>query len=524
MTDTAPGVQRFFADPRTDPWRAALWLVGGFLLIRLVALFATPLELYPDEAQYWLWSRELAFGYYSKPPMIAWLIWLTTAIGGDSEPVVRLSSPILHAGTALVLFAIGRRLYTPWTGFVAALLYTLMPGVQLSSGIVTTDAPLLFCLSLALLAYVSGLDATEARRRLLRGAGLGAALGLAFLSKYAALYALIGLAAHAATDAGARRFWLSRAGAAALVAFAVIVGPNLAWNASHGFATVSHTAANANWNADSLINPGSALSFVAEQTAVFGPVPFVALLIGLWLLIRARGRGEAADRLLLCFVLPPLIVVTVQAFLSRANANWAAAAYVGAAPLVAAWLLRWNARRWLAGGVALQALIAAVFLVAAVSPAASEALGVANSFKRAKGWEESARRILARAEAESRAGPLQAIAVDDRFLFNSLAYYGRDWFSRAGAPPLKAWVREAVPQNQAETFAPLSAGETGRVLIASVVPEYRREIVWDFARVVGVQDAPVRLDRKRTRDLQLFVAEGYDRRPRDPVSGLPTPP
>ncbi|HWU81152.1 MAG TPA: 4-amino-4-deoxy-L-arabinose transferase, partial [Caulobacter sp.] len=59
-------------------WRATLWMVAGLTLVRLIALFVTPLELYPDEAQYWLWSRELAFGYFSKPPMIAWLIWLTT--------------------------------------------------------------------------------------------------------------------------------------------------------------------------------------------------------------------------------------------------------------------------------------------------------------------------------------------------------------------------------------------------------------------------------------------------------------
>jgi 4-amino-4-deoxy-L-arabinose transferase-like glycosyltransferase len=62
--------------------RAAALLVLALTAARLVALFATPLELYPDEAQYWLWSRTLDFGYYSKPPVIAWAIWAATAIGG----------------------------------------------------------------------------------------------------------------------------------------------------------------------------------------------------------------------------------------------------------------------------------------------------------------------------------------------------------------------------------------------------------------------------------------------------------
>lgn len=60
-------------NPQGD-WTTAILLAAGLMLARLVALFRTPLELYPDEAQYWLWSRTPDFGYYSKPPMVAWAI------------------------------------------------------------------------------------------------------------------------------------------------------------------------------------------------------------------------------------------------------------------------------------------------------------------------------------------------------------------------------------------------------------------------------------------------------------------
>src|SRR3954470_6012321 len=134
--------------------RAALLLTAGLTLARIVAVFRTPLELYPDEAQYWLWSRTLDFGYYSKPPVIAWAIWATTALGGDSEPWVRLSAGLFQAGAALVVFFIGRRLPGPAVGLAAAALYALMPGVQLSALVAATDAPLLFFLGLSILAYV----------------------------------------------------------------------------------------------------------------------------------------------------------------------------------------------------------------------------------------------------------------------------------------------------------------------------------------------------------------------------------
>src|SRR3954465_9441892 len=94
-------------DPDT---RAAVLLTAGLTLARLVALFRTPLNLYPDEAQYWLWSRTLDFGYYSKPPMVAWAIWATTHMGGDSEALVRLSAPLFQAIATLCVFALGRRL------------------------------------------------------------------------------------------------------------------------------------------------------------------------------------------------------------------------------------------------------------------------------------------------------------------------------------------------------------------------------------------------------------------------------
>ena len=193
------------ADPSADA-RAAILLTAGLTLARLVAVFRTPLELYPDEAQYWLWSRTLDFGYYSKPPMIAWTIWATTRIGGDAEAWIRLGAPLFQGGAMLMVYLVGRRLYDSRVGLAAAALYALAPAIQLSAAVMATDAPLLFFLGLTLLAYVGLLQAAP-ERRALHAAGLGAALGLAFLSKYAAVYALIGLMLHAITAPEARRAW-----------------------------------------------------------------------------------------------------------------------------------------------------------------------------------------------------------------------------------------------------------------------------------------------------------------------------
>ena len=502
-------------------WRAVLLLTTAITLARLIVLFATPLELYPDEAQYWLWSRTLDLGYYSKPPMIAWSIWASTAIGGDAEPWIRLSAPLFHAGATLTVFAVGRRLYDDAVALAAAALYALMPGVQLSSVVAATDAPLLFFLGLTVLAYVA-LPAVKPPRRPLGAAAFGAALGLAFLSKYAALYAVIGLALHLASSAKARRVWSAPAVLAAAITLAAVLAPNLIWNAQHGFATLHHTAANAAWGGRQLFNPAKLGDFVASQFGVFGPIPFAVLIAGS-VLLTLRRRLEAPDRLLLCFALPPLLIVAGQAFISRANANWSGAGYLPGVILVAAWLLRWRARRWLAAALGLQAVVALLFIVWMLDPRTAEAMGAANSFKRAKGWSQITQAVIARAERERGEG-LSAIAVNDRFLYNAMAYYGRDFLRRPDAPPLVVWLLESGPKNQAEQTAPLTAAVGKRVLAASLDQIYLREMAGDFAKVSASEIIGVRLDYKRRRRVELFIGEGYSPRPRDPVTGRPRPP
>jgi len=487
-------------------WRIAFAFVAVLTVLRLAVLFITPLELYPDEAQYWLWSRNLDFGYFSKPPMIAWLIAATTSISND-EAFVRLAAPLLNAGTALALYGVGTKLYGTRTGLAACAIYSLMPGIQLASAVITTDTPLLLFLSLALLSYVT----LQAKRSLPAALGLGVALGLAMLSKYAASYAVAAIVLHLIVSKEARQAWRWQTALTAITAFLVVLSPNLIWNAQHHFSTVEHTASNAHWSSQlgGLTELGD---FLGSQFGVFGPVPF-AVLIGGATVLAFRKRLTKEDVLLLCFALPPLLVVAAQAFISRSNANWAASAYVAGSVLAAAWLIRWRAKWWLIGGLGLQAVVAALFLMWAAFPQTADAMGMSNSFKRARGWSQTVDAIVNRARREP---GLTAVAVDDRFLFNTAAYYGRDYFGRPGSPPLRMWVSGAVAGNQAEAEAPLTPALGGRVLAASLEGVYRDRMAADFARAEVVEISRVRLDRKRTRRVELLMGEGFSPQPRTP--------
>ena len=130
------------------------WTASLLIVARVVTLLISNADLGPDEAQYWYWSRDPAFGYFSKPPMIAWIIAAVTGVFGNTEWAVRLAAPFLHLGTAIFIMLTTREISDDRTAAWAGVTWLLLPGVMLSSFLMTTDAPLLLFWSAALYFYV----------------------------------------------------------------------------------------------------------------------------------------------------------------------------------------------------------------------------------------------------------------------------------------------------------------------------------------------------------------------------------
>src|SRR5207245_10906991 len=137
--------------------------VGSSAPARPIGAAVPPAGPYPGEAQYSFRAQQPALGYYSKPPRVAWLIALTTAAFGDSEFAIRLAAPLLHAGAAGIVYAIGARLYDPRTGFWSALAYVTLPGVSFSAFLISTDAVLLVSWAAALYAFIGARDPVDQR-------------------------------------------------------------------------------------------------------------------------------------------------------------------------------------------------------------------------------------------------------------------------------------------------------------------------------------------------------------------------
>lgn len=430
-----------------DLRRLALWIVLLVTAARLLLLAFNRADLFVDESQYWLWGQSFAFGYYSKPPLVGWVIGLSTWIGGDTAYFVRAPFALFHGATALVLAALADRLYGPRIALLTAATYVTLPMAAVGSLLASTDSVMGPFFVGALYFWHRAADEGRARFALLGGF----CLGFAFLAKYAALYFLIGAGIGAALLPALRIGW--RNAALFLAAFGLIAAPNLIWNALHGFSTVSHTVDNVSWVRETSplagISPTSLLEFVASQFAVAGPLVCAALLY-------AFSRAEALR--FTVFALPPLLIVSAQALIDKAYANWAATAFF--AGTIAAVHVLSRRPALMAASLAVNGALSLLLPLLTLVPTVS--LGGPPLLKRYVGEASMSAQIIGIA---TRNGSLPIVS-DRRDILADLFFTGVGSSLRFYALPPKG-----RPMNHYEQAHPLPPGVAGKVLfVSSVAP------------------------------------------------------
>ncbi len=446
-----------FAETRASTLtvKTALIIMFAVTLWRVVMLYFNATDLFVDEAQYWLWGQNLDFGYYSKPPMIAWVIRLFDALSGSNDTFwVRLSAPLFHLGSGLVLMLATRRLLgaetAPWVGVT----FVTLPAVSLSSVLVSTDTVQIFFISIALWAFF-GLNA---KRSVAEAVVLGLSLGLAFMTKYSVLFLLPGALVAMATLPSARVAW--RDVFIAAIVGAIVIAPNLWWNLTHGAATVRHTQAIAHWGDDkaSPFNPLGALSFFGAQFGVVGPLVFLAMLFAVTRMI--RGQCSREEKLLIWLSVPVVLLITLQALFAKAYANWAVAAYAAGTILAVSELKR--LRRGLLNSLIINGIVAVVIPLLTVFATDLKLPNGELVMKRYMG-RSAVSLDIARIAGEAGTG---IVVAEDRDILGDLFYTLRD-------KPLRIYARDlgGFPTSYYEQRFPFPAATTAEnVLFVATEP------------------------------------------------------
>ena len=232
---------------------------------------------------------------------------------------------------------------------------------------------------------------------------------------------------------------------------------------------------------------------------MFGPILFAVIIAGLVVGLRTSRwpRTESNDIVLIMMSLPVLLAGLGIAFYSKANANWAAAAYVGLSLVVAAWLLR-GGFRLLQVSTAIALFAVALFSAGAISPRVIETLGLTNAAKLLRGWNSQGPAI-ARAAHE---GGFEAILAEDREDMASMLYYTRN----SGVPILMWTPEPGHPMDHFQLKRPY-AGTPERVLFVTRRDD-SSDVTTHFAHSEEIEILTAIIGKDRKRVFHLIDVSG----------------
>ncbi len=291
------------------------------VFLKLAAVSLTEFSLYGDEAQYWLWSQAPDLGYYSKPPLLAWFLGGYTGLFGSSFVSLKTFPIVVYFFIYFAIYVLCLSLsFDKNSSLLCAISFLVVPAASLSSFIISTDLLLLLFWTMAMILVLRIIKKNTTFNFFL----LGLFLGLAFLAKYAAIYFVISFLLLLIIDKktfdslknNPFGFFVF------LFSFFLVFIPNVWWNISNDWVTLSHTADNANLKNLNL-NLYEPFQFLGSQIIMVGPFLFF-----FFILFFKYFRLDFENKFLLIFSLPILLVVLIEGFLVRANANWAAPALI----------------------------------------------------------------------------------------------------------------------------------------------------------------------------------------------------
>ncbi|MCS7171347.1 MAG: glycosyltransferase family 39 protein [Aquificaceae bacterium] len=291
-------------------------------VFRILYVLFYPLDLTPEEAQYWDWSRHLDLSYYSKPPMVAYMNYAATKILGVSELAVRITPIILSFLLSVLTYLFIKKVFDKRSALIMATLPQITAGLGINSVLMTTDAPFVFFWSLTVMALFLAFEKNTLSLWLMAGI----LAGLAFLSKYPAVFLL-----PCAILFGAlykRDVLKSYKPYVSLLPAFLLSLPVLYWNYRHDFVSLKHVSALASKSA-SLLDIKGFLEFLGGQALLLSVLPFLLLPL-VWI----RGLKSRRTGFFVAFSLPVFLFFALLSLFKRVEANWSGFGYFGAFVLI----------------------------------------------------------------------------------------------------------------------------------------------------------------------------------------------
>lgn len=302
-------------------------------LVALLALWrlylSAGLQLHPDEAYYWLWSRHLDIGYFDHPPMVAYFIRLSTLFS-NSELWVRLTALLVLLSVSVLLWRLAMQLFK--SEAVAAgsvLLFNFYPLTMLGTLLITPDVPVLLFWSLSIYLFWQIMERGQVWRWYL----LGLSFGLALLSKYTAVLMLPCFLLYLLLTPDRRWLRTPHPYLALLLGFFCFL-PVLWWNSRNGW--ISFAFQFRNGLGGEGLSVGNVAEYSAGQMLIVGPLVWLIGWAAAW---AAWQRRDRQSLLLVCTSVPVILFFALSSLRKAAGPNWPACAYFSFSILVSHYAL-----------------------------------------------------------------------------------------------------------------------------------------------------------------------------------------
>lgn len=488
-------------------------ILAVLLVVRVAYLAICPLELVPDEAYYWDWSRQLDWSYYSKPPMIAWLIACATSIGGESEFAIRLPATILGTAGLWLVYELGRSMYDHRIGLWTCLIVAASPGMTALCLLMTIDAPFLVMWTASLCCLWRMFESDEPNFAWLLPAILSTGLGL--LTKQST----IGLLPLATLFLFTSRTLRPQLASPAIWLWAVgsllFLLPVLWWNNQHAWVTLEHTGQHFGSQPVSVLRHLTrSCEFVLSQFGILSPVVCWMMLAVIGVLSTAFSRLEKRERFLICFGAFPLAGVTLLSLFQKVQPNWAVALHLTGVVLLAAWgcgtislsnrLDAW--RKWLPMGVAISAVLSfGVALVPFVLPGSVAAGTNFDPTYRLRGWRDLGQQVDAMLQSLPDHDQMLLIAATSRGPVSELAYY------LPGKPRVYRWNVGQVIDSQHDIWSgPTDAHGRDALIITDGNARVPKPLARSFESIKEVGPVVIMLGSRKQRRYRIWRGEAFD--------------
>ncbi len=309
-------------------------IIFHFLLldIRILYVLSGHIDLSTEEAQYWLWSKNLDLSYYSKPPLIAYMNAISTSILGDTEIGVRINAIIIGFLIGIITYFFVLEIFKNFIergkdlevlAFLSSIFISAVPSYELASVLFLTDTPLAFFWLLTVFFLWKSVKENKPLYWIFSGifAGLG------FLSKYSMVFILPPFLVFLFLFKKYvyRNKWLY---ISILIASAFTI-PVIVWNIQHDFVSFKHVSTLEGADVKEISLKKSIqyigdyfVGQIAINSVFFLPFFIYALYRGL--------KEKSREEIFFQWIFPVFVFLffLYVSFKKRVEANWPAFAYI----------------------------------------------------------------------------------------------------------------------------------------------------------------------------------------------------